>query len=254
MSDQLNLEAERAAPCPWCGEVPDVSNNASFRLTDGVKYGALQCCVVGPEVRTDYKDVPHWKAKAIAAWNDRRASPVGEVELPPLPTNVTHVTRRVRRCESDVPAQLVLEHFAMEYAKSAIAPYAERIRVLERELAERKRGGWIGSVGDYTQFHVLLTAVCDAAKELEDSTEGGAATFAAADKLTAAQDALIAHIDGRTAGTVPADPFAGQRFLNWNRSQDKPPVAIGKELGVARKVLEFAAAPTPMNSGKEEAN
>jgi hypothetical protein len=31
-----------------------------------------------------------------------------------------------------------------------------------------------------------------------------------------------------------------QEFLNWNRSQKNPPVAIGKELGVARKVMEFA--------------
>lgn len=49
---------------------------------------------------------------------------------------------------------------------------------------------------------MFLTAVCDAAKELDDSTDGGAATFAAADKLTAAQDALVAYIDGRTAGAV----------------------------------------------------
>jgi hypothetical protein len=69
-------------PCPWCGETPDVSNDASFRLTDGVKYGALQCCVVGPEVRTDYKDVPHWREAAIAAWNDRKtlASRPAEVD------------------------------------------------------------------------------------------------------------------------------------------------------------------------------
>lgn len=61
-------------PCPWCGEVPDVSNDAAFRLTDGVKYGALQCCVIGPGVRTDYKDLPHWREKAIRAWNDRKPS------------------------------------------------------------------------------------------------------------------------------------------------------------------------------------
>lgn len=64
-------EAERARPCPWCGEAPDVTKEGAFRLTDGMKYGALQCCVIGPEVRTDYKDVEHWKAKAIAAWNER---------------------------------------------------------------------------------------------------------------------------------------------------------------------------------------
>ncbi len=68
-----NEVTERAAPCPWCGESPDTTKDENFRLTDGLKYGALQCCVIGPEVRTDYKDVSHWKASAIAAWNDRRA-------------------------------------------------------------------------------------------------------------------------------------------------------------------------------------
>jgi len=77
-------------PCPWCGETPDVSTDASFRLTDGVKYGALQCCVVGPEVRTDYKDLPHWRERAISAWNDRKAlasrpPEVDDEGLPPLP-------------------------------------------------------------------------------------------------------------------------------------------------------------------------
>jgi hypothetical protein len=35
----------------------------------------------------------------------------------------------------------------------------------------------------------------------------------------------------------------GQEFLNWNRAQGKPPVAIGKELGIVRKVLDLAAPP-----------
>lgn len=43
---------------------------------------------------------------------------------------------------------------------------------------------------------------------------------------------------GEASGKVPA-----QEFLNWNRSQEKPPVAIGKEMGVYRKAAEFGAAP-----------
>lgn len=66
-----------AAPCPWCGQSPDVTNEAAFRLTDGEKYGALQCCGIGPEVRTDYKPVEHWKARAIEAWNERTAPAAG---------------------------------------------------------------------------------------------------------------------------------------------------------------------------------
>ena len=42
-------------------------------------------------------------------------------ELPPIPPNVVQVTRRIRRCEGDVAAQVVLEHFAMEYARAAMA-------------------------------------------------------------------------------------------------------------------------------------
>lgn len=64
-------------PCPWCGKVPDVSNDAIFQNTDGFKYGALVCCGTGPDVRTDYQHVAHWKADAIYAWNDR-ATPTEE--------------------------------------------------------------------------------------------------------------------------------------------------------------------------------
>lgn len=50
------------------------------------------------------------------------AQPVGtQRELPPMLSNVAHVTRRIRRCESDTPAQLVLEHFARGYARAALA-------------------------------------------------------------------------------------------------------------------------------------
>ena len=43
-----------------------------------------------------------------------------QAALPPMPNNVAHVMRRIRRCESEVPAQLVLEHFAIEYAVKAV--------------------------------------------------------------------------------------------------------------------------------------
>lgn len=41
-------------------------------------------------------------------------------ELPELPSNISHVMRRIRACESEVPAQLVLEHALREYARAAI--------------------------------------------------------------------------------------------------------------------------------------
>ena len=87
-----NIQEREIKPCPWCGEVPDVSKNESFRLTDGVKYGALQCCVVGPEVRTGYKDLQFWRDDAIEAWNCRApqapsvAVPKGYALVPVEPT------------------------------------------------------------------------------------------------------------------------------------------------------------------------
>lgn len=41
--------------------------------------------------------------------------------LPPLPANISHVTRRIRACESEEPAQLVLEYAMRAYALAAIA-------------------------------------------------------------------------------------------------------------------------------------
>lgn len=59
-------------------------------------------------------------------------SPAREaVELPPVPANVSHVTRRVRACEGEVPAQLVLEHAMRTYAlkaQSDMFALAERLK------------------------------------------------------------------------------------------------------------------------------
>ena len=67
-------EAEALKACPWCGKVPDITDDKGFVSTDGEKWGALACCGTGPEIRTGYRPVSEWKAAAIAAWNDRRAS------------------------------------------------------------------------------------------------------------------------------------------------------------------------------------
>jgi len=40
--------------------------------------------------------------------------------LPPFPKNVMNVLRRIRACESEAPAQLVLEHALHDYARVAI--------------------------------------------------------------------------------------------------------------------------------------
>ena len=80
-------------PCPWCGNTPDASNPGTFQLTDGVKYGAVQCCGAGPDVRTDYRDFPHWKDAAIESWNDRTAPAQGaltDAEILDALASITH--------------------------------------------------------------------------------------------------------------------------------------------------------------------
>ena len=62
-------------PCPFCGETPDITNPATFIDHQGTKWGSVQCCALGPEVRTGYdvsKNAP-WHEDAIAAWNTRAA-------------------------------------------------------------------------------------------------------------------------------------------------------------------------------------
>lgn len=68
-----------AKPCPWCGRIPDVNNDDHFSTDAGGKWGWLQCCGNGPEVRAGYRPLAEWRDAAIAAWNERRAA-AGEQE------------------------------------------------------------------------------------------------------------------------------------------------------------------------------
>lgn len=72
MSEQL----AELKPCPWCGKVPDVNDPRTFWVDDSVggKWGAVQCCGIGPDVRTGYGPVAEWREEAIAAWNHRADS------------------------------------------------------------------------------------------------------------------------------------------------------------------------------------
>lgn len=63
--------AVKLKACPFCGEHPGEDSHV---LTDGSKYGAIQCgscCAIGPDVRTGYKEWPEWKDAAVEAWNER---------------------------------------------------------------------------------------------------------------------------------------------------------------------------------------
>lgn len=62
-------------PCPWCGKTPDINDSFSFWRDGGGKWGSVQCCCIGPDVRTGYGPLEEWKDEAIAAWNTRVAAP-----------------------------------------------------------------------------------------------------------------------------------------------------------------------------------
>jgi len=59
-------------PCPFCtqplpDDVPHVTDVSG-------KWGAVccpHCDARGPEVRTDYRDWPHWREAALGEWNRR---------------------------------------------------------------------------------------------------------------------------------------------------------------------------------------
>lgn len=72
-------------PCPFCGTTPDANKRETFTLEDQPKWASVNCCITGPEIRTDYEKWPAWKQDAIAAWNTRpapAASPTGVIPQP----------------------------------------------------------------------------------------------------------------------------------------------------------------------------
>ena len=152
MSD--HNQAERAAPCPFCrGEL---NQHGDFYVHP---YGA---CFFS-----------EWEFDAlnIEKWN-RRAPAVGEDGLPPLLANVVHVTRRIRRCESDVPAQVVLEHFAIEYAREAVAAYKRKHAALQEmvDIAQESDMGYgtpVGAAQDVKTWQERLYLGYEACDQLE---------------------------------------------------------------------------------------
>jgi hypothetical protein len=261
--NDLNMEAERAAPCPLCdSQQVQVCRDSNNPAKDSARCRDCKCTA------------------PLSVWN-RRAAPVGEVELPALP-------------EGDEAGMykgscIVIPH---EEVLAWFAPYAERIRVLERELATLKGEHATlrpaQSIGDDEQFRKLFFAAKHASWNF--------------DERTPELNALIAYIDGRTAGTAPAvvEPSVGApRSREWQpvtrpgqvRKGDKLRFKIGnkryderaklilhpgtdKEEVIYDKGRNFYfitamvmsgfsnhkcvevldAAPTPLNSGKEEAN
>jgi len=56
-------------PCPFCGVTLDAKRSETFDELG--KWGYVKCCIIGPDVRTDYKPLEHWRQAAIDAWNTR---------------------------------------------------------------------------------------------------------------------------------------------------------------------------------------
>jgi hypothetical protein len=106
--------------------------------------------------------------------------------------------------------------------RNAIAPYAERIRQLERELAERKTASI-----DTPMLRQLMVDYRRAESLGEQHMR---------------MQEVFAYIDGRTGGTAPP-ACRNQGGICACRS--------GGSFGGC--AIERAAAPTPLNSGKEEA-
>jgi hypothetical protein len=120
-----------------------------------------------------------------------------------------------------------------------IAQRDERIAHLERELAGRKPV----SIGDDEHFHALVVDIMVAAK---------AATpiLKQAEKL----EALIAYIDGRTAGTAPDDLLEiGNRMATTLEVLACALKNPGTAEGVRRTVEEWRAAALSPQSKQEAA-
>lgn len=247
----LNMEAERAAPelldCPFCGCEPD------FLLDeDNCPYVTCHSCDFSmPAYR------PGFEHMAIAAWNRRAAPIVGDDGLPPLPAPDVHAGTDPLLS----PGTAYSAAKVRQAQRDAIA--ADRAARAQQKAQTGGRG-WIGSVGDYAQFHVLLNTVCNASEELEKAE--GREVFAAADNLEKAKDALIAYIDGHTAGAapegwklVPIEPTmdmakAGAKHTAIVEGEETEATTFHEAIGRALYAWQdmLAAAPSPQQ-GKEGA-
>jgi hypothetical protein len=269
--------AEHLKPCPFCGSAN--IDPAEWSQNDGkTGPGCGDCGAL---------------AESVEEWNRRTApvsAPIvedfSEIPLPPLPKAKMLVGQHLDSLHVLYSADQV-----RQIQREAIATYAERIRQLERELSEHKAAriayasefapdadgdpdvGSIhanirslkrelaerktASIGDDPEFRMLLQA--DRSWQSDDTVER-----------------LIAYIDGRTAGTDDAAYDAkrlmfamkdidGFTTVEWDKydyashfasenGRDEP--NEWDELMGVRMMIDaamIAAAPTPKNSGKEEA-
>jgi hypothetical protein len=247
---ELDNDAERIAFEKHFGP----KNNFSWRNEDGTyKIYALQSA---------------WEIWQAARRADP-AAPMGQ-ELPPLPSSLDTVRVYLRaEVEFLTPGDEYFTDDQMrDYAGQAIAPYAERIRHLEREL-DQARGAYQGCARSLEIANKAEAAFLESGTRAVsiDTPEFRALVGKVAyGNHHEAIPALIAYIDGRPAGTapegwkmVPVEPTmdmakVGAQHAGGSADDDEPikfHEALGRALSVWNDMI--AAAPTPTNSGSEEA-
>jgi len=58
--------------CPFCGQIP-TNKDKWFDTNTAGKWGYVQCCGQGPDIRAGYRELHEWKQEALDAWNTRDA-------------------------------------------------------------------------------------------------------------------------------------------------------------------------------------
>ena len=71
MTNEAIPEHPDMKPCPFCGHTPDPYDDSTFETNNVGKWGFVLCCIQGPEVRTGFNPLGHWRRQAIDAWNTR---------------------------------------------------------------------------------------------------------------------------------------------------------------------------------------
>jgi hypothetical protein len=176
MADELNLEAEHLA----------------FEAAMRSQFGGDETFERDEQ---DCYENRSWHDAFIGWLAARRAAPIAaqlDAELPPLPQPAYYdrVTARMSGGGIGFTADQM-----RDYACQVRAPHAERIRLLERELAGRRQPA--GSIGNDSEFNSLIVQLLDADHAEREGKDNSYLSI---------RRALVAYIDGRTASTaVPED-------------------------------------------------
>lgn len=293
MSTELNMDAERAAFERIYAELNYSTPGGGWNDFDAE---------TGRYHEEDTHDA--WVFWQAARRTAPVSAPIGE-ELPPLTNDhIIEIADKTRTAESRDGDYILPISFARAIEAEIVAPYAERIRLLERalrsanlllaetfistgkaistraeevsdeieralagadlerELAERKPAT---SIRGDNAFAVLMGEWAGAAQSCDEYTRTLGAKHA--------WNALIAYIDGRTAGATP------ELYTCIGKGGEYEHIGVAAGAGVTRgnlvhvyrdkasgslfyrtpmdfdtRMERIAAAPSPLNSGMEGAN